>query len=499
MGITKLQELANQRKTDLHKIHDDIMPALQTGFDELDQGTHGFRDGDFIVIGARPAMGKDTFVQNLACNIAEHGTTILFFSSEVPNACLTDRILSIFSGVDIWKMRNGLLEKTELQLIDDATQYLSETPILIDDTTHMTMTELTARIRKANDDGFGLGAVLINDLTLLLPYDHTSSDYEQKLDEITHGLRDLARELELPIILMVEIPRYKHDGNDCKPNLIDLKQYGSLEKDADIIIFLHRHSYYSLDDDDESDRNITELIIRKNAHGPMKTAKIRFDPNRLKFVSMQKDKTMAFDFKKEYKEFYLPKTQPSIVEIPPMNYLAVRGKGDPNIEDSEYKQSISLLYAIAFTIKMSKRGNHQIAGYFDYVVPPLEGFWWQDGSAELDYSRKSDMNFISAIRLPDFVTKADFDWAVTEATHKKKQDFSKVEFFSYDEGTCVQCLHVGSYNDEPATIQLMDDFARTNGYQLDVQNPRYHHEIYLSDPRRVKPESLKTVLRHPIQ
>lgn len=208
---------------------------------------------------------------------------------------------------------------------------------------------------------------------------------------------------------------------------------------------------------------------------------------------------MAFDFKKEYKEFYLPKAQPSIVKVPPMNYLAVRGKGDPNAEDSEYKQSIDLLYAIAFTIKMSKLGEHKIDGYFDYVVPPLEGFWWQNGSSELDYSRKDDMNFISVIRLPDFVTKAEFDWAITEATRKKQTDFSKVEFFTYDEGTCVQCMHIGSYDDEPTTIQLMDDFAQANGYQLDIQNPRYHHEIYLSDPRRVKPENLKTVLRHPIQ
>lgn len=208
---------------------------------------------------------------------------------------------------------------------------------------------------------------------------------------------------------------------------------------------------------------------------------------------------MAFDFKKEYKEFYLPKAQPNIIEVPSMNYLAVRGQGDPNVEGSEYKESIGLLYAIAFTIKMSKKGEHKIAGYFDYVVPPLEGFWWQTGSSSLDYSRKADMNFISVIRLPDFVTKTEFDWAIAEATQKKRQDFSKVEFFTYDEGTCVQCLHQGSYDNEPVTIQLMNAYAQENGYTLDLQNPRYHHEIYLSDPRRCKPESLRTVIRHPIK
>ena len=208
---------------------------------------------------------------------------------------------------------------------------------------------------------------------------------------------------------------------------------------------------------------------------------------------------MAFDFKKEYKKFYLPKTIPHLIEVPAMNYLAVRGKGDPNQENGEYKQSIGLLYAIAFTIKMSKKGDHKIDGYFDYVVPPLEGFWWQNGSDNLDYSRKEDTEFISAIRLPDFVTQADFEWAVAEATRKKRQDFAKVEFWSYKEGLCVQCLHQGSYDDEPATVQLMQDFINVNGYQLDMQNPRYHHEIYLSDPRRVTSEKLKTVIRHPVK
>ena len=208
---------------------------------------------------------------------------------------------------------------------------------------------------------------------------------------------------------------------------------------------------------------------------------------------------MAFDYKKEYKEFYMPPRKPGIVEIPSMNYLAVRGKGDPNAEDSEYKASISLLYGIAFTIKMSKKGTHQIEGYFDYVVPPLEGFWWQQGVHGIDYSHKEDFEFLSLIRLPDFVTRADFDWAVEEATRKKKTDYSKVEFLTYQEGLCVQCLHIGPYDDEPSTIQLMHDFAEEQGYVVDITDARYHHEIYLSDARKVAPERLKTVVRHPIR
>ena len=208
---------------------------------------------------------------------------------------------------------------------------------------------------------------------------------------------------------------------------------------------------------------------------------------------------MAFDFKKEYKEFYMPPRKPSIVTVPKMNYIAVRGQGDPNQENSEYKQSIGLLYGIAFTIKMSYKGDHKMDGYFEYVVPPLEGFWWQEGVAGVDYSRKDDFNWISVIRLPDFVTKEEFDWAVKEATNKKKADFSKVEFFTYDEGLCVQCMHIGPYDDEPATVEKMHEFMENQGYELDISDERMHHEIYLSDARKVASEKLKTVIRHPIK
>ena len=208
---------------------------------------------------------------------------------------------------------------------------------------------------------------------------------------------------------------------------------------------------------------------------------------------------MAFDYKKEYKEFYMPANKPSIVTVPKMNYIAVRGKGNPNDKSGEYKDSIGLLYAIAFTIKMSYKGSHKIDGYFEYVVPPLEGFWWQEGSDTIDYANKNGFNFISLIRLPDFVTEADFDWAVREATNKKKADFSKVEFLTYDEGVCVQCMHVGSYDDEPKTVALMHEYMAANGYVLDISESRYHHEIYLSDPRKCAGEKLKTVVRHPIK
>ena len=208
---------------------------------------------------------------------------------------------------------------------------------------------------------------------------------------------------------------------------------------------------------------------------------------------------MAFDFKKEYKAFYLPKNKPEIVTVPTMNYIAVRGKGDPNEEGGAYQAAIGVLYAIAYTIKMSKKGDHRIEGYYDFVVPPLEGFWWQDGVDGVDYADKSTFNWISVIRLPDFVTKADFDWAVAEATRKKKLDFSMAEFLSIDEGECVQIMHLGAFDNEPATVAIMDAYLEANGYENDFSATRLHHEIYLSDARKVAPEKWKTVIRHPIR
>jgi len=208
---------------------------------------------------------------------------------------------------------------------------------------------------------------------------------------------------------------------------------------------------------------------------------------------------MAFDYKKEYKEMYLPKNKPNIIEVPSMNFVAVRGKGNPNEEDGEYKKAVEILYGVAFTIKMSKLGDYRIKGYFDYVVPPLEGFWWQEGVKGVDYTNKSTFEWISLIRLPDFVTKKDFDWAVEEATKKKKKDFSKAEFFTYKEGLCVQAMHIGSFDNEPETVKMMEKFAIENGYVIDISENRYHHEIYLSDPRKCDVSKMKTVIRHPIR
>lgn len=206
-----------------------------------------------------------------------------------------------------------------------------------------------------------------------------------------------------------------------------------------------------------------------------------------------------FDFKKEYKEFYMPKQKPEIATIPAMNYIAVKGKGNPNEKDGEYQQAIAILYAIAYTIKMSYKGEHKIDGFFQYVVPPLEGFWWQEDCDKIDYGKKDTFCWSSVIRLPDFVTKEDFDWAVKEASRKKKIDCSLAEFLTVEEGLCVQIMHIGAFDEEPATVEIMDQYLLENGYENDITEERRHHEIYLSDARRVAPEKWKTVIRHPIR
>lgn len=208
---------------------------------------------------------------------------------------------------------------------------------------------------------------------------------------------------------------------------------------------------------------------------------------------------MAFDFKKEYKEYYLPKNKPEIVDVPPANYLAVRGSGDPNQVGGAYQRALSVLYAVAYTLKMSYKSPRQIEGYFAYVVPPLEGFWWQEGAEGFDYRDKSAFCWISVIRLPDFVKRADFDWGVAEATKKKKLDCTGAELLRIEEGLCVQIMHHGPFDDEPATIALLDAFLRENGYAHDFTATRRHHEIYLSDARKTPPEKWRTVIRHPVK
>ncbi|MGI5857062.1 MAG: GyrI-like domain-containing protein [Candidatus Merdivicinus sp.] len=208
---------------------------------------------------------------------------------------------------------------------------------------------------------------------------------------------------------------------------------------------------------------------------------------------------MAYDFKKEQKKFYMPGKTPELVTVPAANYIAVSGQGDPNKEDGSYQQAIAVLYAVAYTLKMSAKSGRRMEGFFEYAVPPLEGFWRQKGRDNVDYSHKDSFCWTSVIRLPDFVSPEDLDWAVRTASEKKKLDCSPAVFLTVEEGLCVQIMHTGPFDSEPASVALMDQFLRENGYVNDIGETRLHHEIYLSDPRRTAPERRKTVIRHPVR
>jgi len=208
---------------------------------------------------------------------------------------------------------------------------------------------------------------------------------------------------------------------------------------------------------------------------------------------------MAKDYKKEYKDLYLPKTKPMIVDIPEMQFVAIEGKGDPNDKNGEYFKAMQILYSIQFTIKMSKMGNNKLNGYFDYVVPPLEGLWWFDNNEKISSKNKSKYNWISMIRLPEFVDKNIFKWACDEVLNKKNIETKNAKFLKIKEGLCVQCMHMGSYDDEPKTIDLIEKFIEENNLKNDIAEKRRHHEIYLSDPRKTAIEKLRTVIRIPVK
>lgn len=205
------------------------------------------------------------------------------------------------------------------------------------------------------------------------------------------------------------------------------------------------------------------------------------------------------DYKKQFKELYMPSAKPALVNVPEMIFFAVRGSGDPN-KSADYKSALELLYAMSFTVKMSKMNGTQPQGYFEYVVPPLEGLWYQEGIDGIDYSRKEDFQWISMIRQPEFVTEEVFENARAAVQKKKPHlDTSEVQLMKWCEGLCVQLMHTGTYDDEPASIEKLHRFAEENGFEEDFSEGRYHHEIYLSDPRKCAPQRLKTVIRHPVK
>lgn len=208
-----------------------------------------------------------------------------------------------------------------------------------------------------------------------------------------------------------------------------------------------------------------------------------------------------FDFKKEYKNLYLPGKQPVIIDVPGMKFIMVEGKGNPNT-CKEYSDAMEILYGLSYGIKMSKMNGTQPEGYFEYVVPPFEGLWWVEagGFDGMKITDKDKLCWISMIRQPDFVTEAVFEQAKVNLKKKKPDlETAKASFRTFEEGLCAQVMHTGPYDDEPETIRKLIDFIEESGYEQDISDKRMHHEIYLGDPRKTKPENLKTVIRHPIR
>ncbi|WFA08939.1 GyrI-like domain-containing protein [Tissierella sp. Yu-01] len=206
------------------------------------------------------------------------------------------------------------------------------------------------------------------------------------------------------------------------------------------------------------------------------------------------------DYKKKFKELYQPKTEPSVIDVPEMKFIQIDGGGNPNEENGEYQTAVETLYALSYAIKMMPKSGSTPPDYFDYVVPPLEGFWWLADSDEFDYSSKSKFCWTSMIRQPEFVTEEVFTTAC-EITAKKKPhlNLSIAKFVSFAEGLCVQCMHQGSFDDEPMTLAKMKVFMSEYGLESDLSDIRRHHEIYLSDPRKVDITKMKTVLRYPVR
>jgi hypothetical protein len=206
------------------------------------------------------------------------------------------------------------------------------------------------------------------------------------------------------------------------------------------------------------------------------------------------------EYVKAYPELYAPGTEPSITDVPEMNFLMVDGSGDPNELEGAFTKAVELLYGIAYTIKMSPKSGNAPEGYFEYAMPPLEGFWgFGDGAGDLLAADKRLFQWTAMIRQPEFVTPEFFGWAAREVERKKKLDAGRARLAKFTEGLCVQCMHIGPYTEEPATVERMHAYAAAQGLLSDLSNERKHHEIYLGDPRRAAPEKMRTVLRHPVR
>ncbi len=285
VAIDDLLADAFDRIDELHR-NKGALRGLKTGFRDLDKKTAGFQKGDLIIIGARPAMGKTTFAQNLTYNIATiNKKGVLFFSMEMAANEIVDRMISDVSGVDNWKMRTGNLSDEEFQKIGDAMDEMDGLPIYIDDTSSMTIVELRNKARRAMHD-HDIGVVVVDYLQLIQGSDRYKGNRVQEVTEISRGLKILARELEIPVVALAQLSRNVTGRDDPRPVLSDLRESGSIEQDADLVMFLHRPDYYKQNDDNYEETHITELLVAKHRHGAVGKIELYFHPELLRFMSL---------------------------------------------------------------------------------------------------------------------------------------------------------------------------------------------------------------------
>ena len=287
--MDELLVTAFDRLENLHK-NKGALRGLKSGFRDLDKKTAGFQKGDLVIVGARPSMGKTTFAQNLAYNIASiNKKGVLFFSMEMSADEIVDRIISDVSGVDNWKMRTGNLTDEEFQKIGDALAEMDELPIYIDDTSSMTIAELRNKARRAMHD-HDIGIVIVDYLQLIAGSGNYGGNRVQEVTEISRGLKILARELEIPVIALAQLSRNVTGRENPRPILSDLRDSGSIEQDADLVLFIHRPDYYRQNEDNFEPTNITELLIAKHRHGAVGKIELYFHPELLRFMSLDKER-----------------------------------------------------------------------------------------------------------------------------------------------------------------------------------------------------------------
>ena len=286
--LTSIEQILTDSFDRMEELHRNkgALRGIRTGFRDLDNMTAGLQRSDLIILAARPAMGKTTLVKKLAYNVATIAKQpVLFFSIEMSKEQLVDRMLADASGVDAWNIRTGNLSDEDFSKLSEAMGEMAEAPIYIDDTPGLSVLEMRTKARRAAHDA-PLGLVIVDYLQLMQASGNHNGNRVQEVSEISRGLKLIARELNVPLIALSQLSRSVETRTPPIPQLSDLRESGSIEQDADIVSFIYRPGYYEPDNPEVA--NITSLIIAKHRNGPVGKVDLYFHPERLRFMSLDK-------------------------------------------------------------------------------------------------------------------------------------------------------------------------------------------------------------------